>query len=188
MGDFFQDAGFFVYPLLACSLVAAVVVVERFYYLLTVRICPPDLLQAIGRGEIPKDPGPSMLGRLVKVVRAHPGEEEAVQALARLEVNGLQRGLVVLEVVIAIAPLLGLLGTVTGLIKVFASITPETGMPDPGMFVEGVALALVTTGMGLAIAIPGLVFHGYFQRKAETFAVELDSALSLVKVAEKKTS
>ncbi|MCC5790661.1 MAG: MotA/TolQ/ExbB proton channel family protein [Opitutales bacterium] len=184
MPTVFEGIGLFLYPLLFCAIIAFFVVVERLLVLSSARICPPSLLKSLANGKVPPDPGNSMLGRMVSISREHQGDDEAIGALARLEANRLQRGLVVLEIVIAIAPLLGLLGTVTGLITVFGNISPETGMPDPGMFVEGVALALMTTGVGLAIAIPGLVFHGYFQRKAETFTVELESALALVRVAE----
>ena len=183
MPSLVEGTGFFLYPLLGCAIVAFFVVVERLLVLSSGRVCPAPLLKSLAGGKVPAEPGGSMLGRMISISREHEGDDEAIGALARLEANRLQRGLVVLEIVIAIAPLLGLLGTVTGLITVFGNISPDTGMPDPGMFVEGVALALMTTGVGLAIAIPGLVFHGYFQRKAETFTVELESALALVRAA-----
>ncbi|MCH8474917.1 MAG: MotA/TolQ/ExbB proton channel family protein [Opitutales bacterium] len=181
-----EGTGLFLYPLLFCAIVAFFVVVERLLVLSSGRICPPALLKSLANGKVPADPGKSMLGRIVSISRDYEGDDEAIGALARLEANRLQRGLVVLEIVIAIAPLIGLLGTVTGLITVFGNISPDTGMPDPGMFVEGVALALMTTGVGLAIAIPGLVFHGFFQRKAETFTIQLESALALVRAADKE--
>lgn len=186
MPTLIEGTGFFLYPLLFCAIVAFFVIVERLLILSSPRVCPTPLLKSLADGKVPADPGRSMLGRMIALSRDHRGDDEAIGALARLEANRLQRGLVVLEIVIAIAPLLGLLGTVTGLITVFGNISPETGMPDPGMFVEGVALALMTTGVGLAIAIPGLVFHGYFQRKAETFTIELESALALVRAAEER--
>ena len=175
-----ESAGFFFWPLLGCSLVALTVILERFRALLTHRVVPPQLIRALAGGHQPGERGnDSVLGRILALRGTGPAEHPAWEALARLEVHRLERGLVVLEVVIAIAPLIGLLGTVTGLVKVFAHISPETGMPDPAMFAEGVAMALVTTGLGLAIAIPSLVFHGYFQRKVDNFAVEIEAALAL---------
>lgn len=188
MPSLIEGTGFFLYPLLFCVIVAFFVVIERLLVLSSARVCPPSLLKMLAAGKVPAEPGQSMLGRMISIAREHEGDDEAIAALARLEANRLQRGLVVLEIVIAIAPLLGLLGTVTGLITVFGNISPETGMPDPGMFVEGVALALMTTGVGLAIAIPGLVFHGYFQRKAENFTIELESALALVRLSDESNS
>ena len=81
------------------------------------------------------------------------------------------------EIIIGAAPLLGLLGTVTGLVTVFGNISPETGLPDQASFTQGIALALTTTVLGMAVAIPCLVGNGYLQRKVETYAVQLDSLL-----------
>lgn len=100
-------------------------------------------------------------------------EAEQMKAFARLEVTRMERGLFILEIVVSAAPLLGLLGTVTGLIKVFANISIETGLPDPGAFIEGIALALTTTMLGLAIAIPALVANHFLVRRIDILAARL---------------
>jgi biopolymer transport protein ExbB len=92
----------------------------------------------------------------------------------------MERGFVFLEIIVGAAPLLGLLGTVTGLVKVFSNISPETGLPDQTAFTQGIALALTTTVLGLTIAIPCLVGSGYLQRRVETYAVQIESLLERI--------
>jgi biopolymer transport protein ExbB len=86
----------------------------------------------------------------------------------------MERGLFILEIVVSAAPLIGLLGTVTGLVTVFGQISPETGLPDPAAFVEGVSMALTTTILGLAIAIPALAFNSFLNRRVDTFEAQLE--------------
>lgn len=177
---FWESAGPFFWPLLACSVVATLVILERSWALLRVRVVPPALIRGLIEGKSPAEYGKrSLLGRILDLKNRARSDDRQWEALAKLEMHRLERGLVVLEIVIAIAPLLGLLGTVTGLVKVFANISPETGLPDPGIFAEGVAMALVTTGLGLAIAIPTLVFNSYFQRKVDNFIAEIEAVLVL---------
>jgi biopolymer transport protein ExbB len=85
-----------------------------------------------------------------------------------------------LDVIYAAAPLIGLTGTVTGLLQVFSQIAPDTGLPDPVDFTKGVALALSATVIGLCIAIPSLVGSGYLQRKIENYAAQLDVLLERI--------
>ena len=89
-----------------------------------------------------------------------------------MEISVLERGLFLLEVIVSGAPLVGLLGTVTGLVQVF-SVMPSS-FTDEGIFSQGIALALLTTIAGLAIAIPSLVAHSYFVRLVEKRAVSLN--------------
>jgi len=181
MQDIFTGTGVFAYPLLLCSLVAIFVTLERAFALRKGRILPRNLLEKLGRSEsVPKSDN-SVLGRLARFVSENPTDENELESIARLEINRLERGLVFLEIIISAAPLLGLLGTVSGLIQVFANIDPGTGLPEPAAFVEGVALALTTTVAGLAIAIPALVANGYFQRKIETFTVELGAVVEQIR-------
>ncbi len=180
MMELIEGAGVFIYPLAICSLVAVFIVVERLYGLLSHRVCPPVLVEKISRGEAVEPNERSALGRVVRFSRNNAADKSAAKAVARVEINRLERGLVLLEMVIGAAPLLGLLGTVTGLIQVFANIAPDTGLPEPQAFVEGVALALTTTVIGLAIAIPSLVANGYLQRRVETYAVRIESLIDLM--------
>ena len=126
----------------------------------------------------------SALGRIIDYFHKHKKDVGAVKAYARLEVNRMERGLVFLEIIIGASPLLGLLGTVTGLVKVFGNISTDTGLPDPSAFTAGIALALTTTVIGLAVAIPCLIANGYLQRRVETYAVQLESLLEQMGIKE----
>ena len=105
-----------------------------------------------------------------------PREEnvDAIQTRARHEVLRLERGLVVLEVVVGVAPLLGLVGTIHGLITLFGDLG-SVGLGDNAALARGIAIALNTTLAGLLIAIPSLVAWSYYTRKVETFAVEMET-------------
>jgi biopolymer transport protein ExbB len=92
----------------------------------------------------------------------------------------MERGLPYLDIIYAAAPLIGLTGTVWSLLKVFSSISGETGLPDPVAFTSGVALALSATLLGLTIAIPALVGGGYLQRRVENYGAQLDVILERI--------
>ncbi|MEM9159213.1 MAG: MotA/TolQ/ExbB proton channel family protein [Verrucomicrobiota bacterium] len=177
MLDIFEDMGVFLYPLIFCSLVGVFIIVERLVALRKAAITPESLLKQIVAGERVDGGQDSALGRIVAYWHQHEKDQSAVKAYARLEVNRMERGFVFLEIIVGAAPLLGLLGTVTGLVQVFGNVSTETGLPDPSAFTQGIALALGTTVMGLAVAIPCLIASGYLQRRVETFAVQLESLL-----------
>lgn len=177
MFEIIQGAGIFIYPLAACSLVGGFIIAERLYALRKSAITPGDLTEGIMNGDPISGGSQSALGRIVGYWHRHKGDEGAVKAYARLEINRMERGFVYLEVIIGAAPLLGLLGTVTALVKVFGNVSADTGLPDPAAFTQGISLALATTVLGLAIAIPCLIASGYLQRRVETYAVELESLL-----------
>jgi biopolymer transport protein ExbB len=99
---------------------------------------------------------------------------DAVQSQARQEIVRLERGLVVLEIIIGIAPLLGLVGTIIGMMTVFGDLG-QTGLNDAAKLAQGIALILQATLIGLLIAIPSLVFWSYYTKKVETLAVEMES-------------
>ena len=103
-----------------------------------------------------------------------------------MEVIGMERGLFMLEVVITCGPMLGLLGTVIGLVRIFSCISPETGMPDSKVFVSGVALPLATTVVGLVIAIPAYVFNGYLNRRIDTLAARLNVLVERIVTIDQK--
>lgn len=177
MLEILKGAGVFVYPLMLCSVVGCFIIFERMFALRRAAIIPPHLVEGVVEGSPTDGGGRSSLGRVVAYWRRHSEDDGAVKAYARLEVNRMERGLVFLEVIIGAAPLLGLLGTVTGLVQVFGNVSMETGMPDPSAFTQGIALALTTTVIGLAVAIPCLVANSYLQRRVETYAVEFESLL-----------
>ncbi|MEM9446571.1 MAG: MotA/TolQ/ExbB proton channel family protein [Verrucomicrobiota bacterium] len=125
-------------------------------------------------------PGRSTLARLVRVSLEHlpwsrSENVEAVQTQARTEVIRMEKGLVVLEIVTGIGPLLGLLGTVSALITIFGNIG-DVGLGDQGMAIaRGISEALNTTVAGLVVAIPSLIAHSYYSRKIESMMMEMES-------------
>ena len=173
--DLIENAGIFIYPLFACSFLAVFVTIERLISLRMSKALRPDMLDALIRGEpsaINDDPD-SVLGRIVAFYRGQsPGADELV-AFARVEISKMERGLFLLEVVIGAAPLLGLLGTVTGLTQVFGNFFAENGLTNPDAFIRGIALALNTTIIGLAISIPALAAHAYLLRRIEWLAARI---------------
>ena len=125
----------------------------------------------------------SSLARIVRVALQHlrwPRAEnvEAVQTRARHEMVRLERGLVVLEVIVGIAPLIGLIGTVSGLIHVFASLGLSAGAADAKRIALGISEALSCTIFGLGIAVPSLVAFVYFSKRVEVLSVEMESLVT----------
>ena len=177
MLEIFKGIGVFIYPLALCSVVGVFIIVERLVALRKAAITPESLLKEIIGGKRVEGEQESALGRIVAYWHKHEKDQSAVKAYARLEVNRMERGFVFLEIIVGAAPLFGLLGTVTGLVQVFGNVSTETGLPDPSAFTQGIALALGTTVMGLAVAIPCLIASGYLQRRVETYAVQLESLL-----------
>lgn len=173
--DIFTHAGIFIYPLALCSLVAVFITFERLIALRPSRVVPRAMVESFvsGRLDTVQADASSVAGRIVAFHRSREADADSLKAYARLEVSRMERGVFLLEVVIGTAPLLGLLGTVTGLTRVFSGFSAETGLPDPGAFITGIALALNTTILGLAIAIPALAAHAYLLRRVESHAARI---------------
>ena len=161
------------YPLAVCSIVGAFIIFERLFALRRAAIIPAHIVEGIVEGSPSDGGGGSALGRVIAYWKRHAQDDGAVKAYARLEVNRMERGLVFLEIIIGAAPLLGL-------VKVFGNVSMDTGMPDPSAFTQGIALALTTTVIGLAVAIPCLVANSYLQRRVETYAVQFESLLEQI--------
>ena len=122
---------------------------------------------------------PSALSRLLLAAAGHlhwpKGENvDTIQTRARHEIVQLERGLVVLEIVVGIAPLLGLVGTIYGMITLFSGLG-QSGLGDNAVLAKGIALILNTTLMGLLIAIPALIAWSYYSKKVEMLAVEMET-------------
>ncbi|PXA04871.1 MotA/TolQ/ExbB proton channel family protein [Coraliomargarita sinensis] len=173
--DLFANTGIFIYPLAVCSFIAVFITAERLIALRNSQIIPRATVDAFVAGEVEKiEPDQrSVVGRIVGFYRERGPDPEGLKAFARLEVSRMERGVFLLEVVIGAAPLLGLLGTVTGLTQVFGGFSAETGLPEPEAFITGIALALNTTILGLAIAIPVLAAHSYLLRRVEALAARI---------------
>ena len=190
MLQFLIAGGPFMLLLVLTSIVSLTFIIERGLALRRGRVVPLAVADALKRWRGSADltalkvtcqQGNSTLGRLVLTAIEYlplPRQEnqEAVQAEARQEVVHLERGLVVLEVVVGISPLLGLVGTLHGLITLFGDLG-RSGLADNSVLAKGIAIALNTTLMGLLIAIPSLVFWSYFTKKVETLGVEMETRL-----------
>lgn len=186
--EFFLKGGVFMIFLLLLSIVALTVIIFRGMALRASAVIPPAIVSEIHRLE----PGdgldnlqrlvsrtPSPLGRILEMLinqLSWPRAEatEAVQTQARHEVAKLESGLVILEITTGVAPILGLLGTLSGLVGIFANLG-DTG--DPVAVARGIAEALNTTIAGLGVAAPSLIAHNYFQRKIEVMSVEMESLI-----------
>jgi biopolymer transport protein ExbB len=185
--DLLKGADILIYPLAFCSVVLVYILCERAYALRRSVIIPDDMADAIVGGQAVTGGEHSVLGRIVRFAVAHPGDSDGVRAFARLEVSRMEQGLPYLEVIYAGAPLIGLTGTVWSLIRVFSSISGQSGLPDPAKFTSGVSLALSATVIGLCIALPALIGGGILQRRVDKFAAQLDVLLARL-VAEKPKS
>ena len=124
--------------------------------------------------------GDSTLARLAAVAVRHRGKPQrdiilSVEASAREETSRLHAGIGVLDIVITVAPLLGLLGTASGLVTIFQGLGDNS---DQSAIARGIAIALNTTIFGLAIAVPCVVAHGYFTRRIEVLTARLESLLA----------
>ena len=176
---FFTKGGLFMWPLLACSIVAVTTIILRAIALREKNVLPLVIESEMERlvpGTSPErlarivHHDPSSLARIVRVALQHlrwPRSEnvEAVQTRARHEMVRLEKGLVVLEIITGIAPLIGLIGTVSGLIHVFAGLGLSAGASDTKQIARGISEALSTTIFGLGIAVPTLIAFAISQRR-----------------------
>lgn len=176
----FREAGNLIYPLGLCSAVAIFIIFERLFALRRSAIVPEHLAEAVIEGRPPTGDKRSSLGRILEFAERHRGDLEATKAYARLEVIKMERGISYLDTIYAAAPLIGLIGTVTGLLGAFSVVDPQTRMPDPVQFTESVGYALSATVLGLCIALPALIGSGYLQRVVEKHAAQLDVLLERV--------
>lgn len=200
MLEIFQSGGLLMWPLLLCSIIALAIIAERFWTLQKRNVAPADLLQQVLDHEKANRISDDLLKLLVKssplgrlfavglVNRDHGREimKEAIEEEGSIVVHELDRYLNTLGTIAAITPLLGLLGTVIGMIQVFTSITPEVmtqGIGDPTILAAGISKALITTATGLAIGIPALMFHRYFKGKVHSLTVAMEQqSVKLVEI------
>lgn len=171
----YEQLGIFAYPLGVCLIISIFITLERLFSLRRGLTFPRKVEKALLSGEFPnkKWKQGSAAERIVHVAIHEKASEETLQAYAKLEVSAMERGMFLLEVVVAGAPLLGLLGTVTGLVEVFSQM-PAGGTVDKSLFSQGISLALLTTMIGLAIALPTLLFNSYLQRILDKRASALE--------------
>ncbi|MFI3291876.1 MAG: MotA/TolQ/ExbB proton channel family protein [Opitutales bacterium] len=179
-----EGVGVFIYPLALCSLVAVYVIIERIISLRQSKIVPKEIEQALLEGKGLEDLASlnSVAGRILYLEKNTNSNPEALKAFAAQEMIKLERAMFLLDIVVSVAPLLGLLGTVAGLVKVFSG----DGLPEPDLIAKGVGLALSTTVLGLAIAIPALAADSYIYRRIETLAAKIN--LCVERLIDIKTS
>jgi biopolymer transport protein ExbB len=188
-----QAAGWPIWPLILCSIVALALVIERLSSLRETRVAPPrlvDEVMSVTRASLPsadvvnKLAENSVLGRVlaagVRAVIAEPRiSEEALRGVfeqaGRAAVHHLERYLTTLGTIASAAPLLGLLGTVVGMIEIFGSQAP-TGGNNPAILAHGISVALYNTAFGLIIAIPALMFYRYFRGLVDEYTLEMEQA------------
>ena len=196
MFELVQAGGWLMIPILLCSVVAAGISVERLWTLRAEQVAPRDLLTQVwswirnsemDSSRLREVKSGSPLGQiLVAGITSHRrGRDvmkESIEEVANHVVHELERYLNTLGTVAAITPLLGLLGTVIGMIKVFTAIQLE-GTGNAAVLAGGISEALITTAAGLTVAIPSLFFHRYFQRKVDELVIYMEQeALKLVEV------
>ena len=170
------------------SVVGLGVILWRAWVLRWGNVAPPPLAAALAECRTPDDVknlralcerNPSPLGRLLCFAANHLDWSKAenvssLETAARREIVRLERGLVVLEIIIGIAPLLGLVGTILGMMTVFNDIG-EAGLNNASRLAHGISVILNATLVGLLIAIPALIAWGYFSKKVEVLAVEMET-------------
>jgi biopolymer transport protein ExbB len=192
---FFTQGGWFMVPILACSVIAVAVVLFKSMTLGKALVMPDDLVKAAENIEEYLEggslnnldqvfaKGETALARLCDVAFHNAGRregkvQEAVQSAAREEIVKMNAGMSTLEVVITIAPLLGLLGTASGLVVVFANVGQSAA--DHASVGHGISMALNTTVAGLAVAVPTVMAHSYFNRRIEMMAARLEVIMGKV--------
>ncbi len=198
MFDLIKAGGWLMVPILACSLAAATLIVERLLALRRARVLPEQLvailrrwvdLGAVHLADMDTLPLGSPLGRIVAAGLAYRHRSrdilrERVEDVGRHVVHELERFLNALGTIATISPLLGLLGTVTGMIKVFEVVAAQ-GNSNFSLLSIGIAEALVTTAAGLTVAIPSLLFYRYFQRRIDELVVDMEQeTLELIDLLE----
>ncbi|HIG40448.1 MAG: MotA/TolQ/ExbB proton channel family protein [bacterium] len=196
MFELVQAGGWLMIPILVCSVIAAAICVERFWTLRTTQIVPRNLLSQVWNWIKNNDMDNhrlrelrvgSPLGQILAAGisnhrRGREQMKEAIEEIANQVVHEMERYLNTLGTVAAITPLLGLLGTVIGMIKVFTAIRLE-GTGNAAVLAGGISEALITTAAGLTVAIPSLFFYRFFQRRVDELVISMEQeALKLVEV------
>jgi biopolymer transport protein ExbB len=182
-----QAAGWPIWPLLLASVIAVALIIERSLTLRHSRILPPTLLdqvvqvyqrQGVNDDIVDKLAKDSPLGEVLAAgLRNHKSSryvmKEAVEEAGRTVAHELERFLTTLGTIATAAPLLGLFGTVIGMIEIFGSQSP-TGGTNPQQLAHGISIALYNTAFGIGIAIPALIFYRHYRNKVDGFVVDME--------------
>ncbi len=195
MFSIIEAAGWPIWPLIISSVIALAIIVERTWSLRYSVVMPKNLLAQVVQEYRQNGVSPQMLSRLsehsplgeifsagLKNVRSTPAVmKEAIEESGRAVAIDLDRFLTSLGTISAIAPLLGLFGTVVGMIEIFGSQTPQGG--NPLVLAHGISIALYNTAFGLVVAVPSMIFYRYFRAKVDALLVDMEQqSIKLVEI------
>ena len=190
-----EAAGWPIWPLIIASVLALAIILERLWSLNSNLVAPKSLLSKVQEGlkqggvtaEVLADlEKHSPLGRVFAAGLRNIGSsrevmKEAIEETGRAVTHELERFLTTLGTIASVSPLLGLLGTVIGMVEIFGALTPTGG--SPAMLAHGISVALYNTAMGLIVAIPAMIFYRYFRARVETLVIEMEQqAVKLVEI------
>lgn len=192
MMNIIQEGGVLMYPIIVCSIIALAIAIERFWSLRRATIDTREFMDAmrtvLRQNRIQEavticDETDAPVARIMKagVLKHNRSKEdirEAIEDAGHLEIPRLERYMSALATCANVAPLLGLLGTVQGMIKCFATIQHKQGQVNPSDLAEGIGNALITTAAGLTVAIPALVVYNYFVTRVENMILEMEISSS----------
>jgi len=200
MVDIVKAGGWLMAPIILCGIIAIGIILERYWTLQQKRVVPEDLTSKVW-GWVKKDAldqkqiqtlyqgsalGQILAAGLINRDRERSIMKDSIQDTGRHVVHELGRYLDALGTVAAITPLLGLLGTVIGMVKVFAAITTH-GVGDPTVLAGGIAEALITTAAGLTVAIPSLIGYRYFRARVDALVVDMEKeAIKLIEALHRR--
>jgi len=200
MLEIVKSGGWLMLPIIVCSVIAAAIILERLWTLQQRRVLPRDLTRQVwewvsknqlSSRHIKALQQGSPLGEILAAGLMNRGRErevmkESVEDTGRHVVHELERYLNSLGTIAAVSPLLGLLGTVIGMVKVFAAITTH-GVGDPAVLAGGISEALITTAAGLSVAIPALIGYRYLRGRVDALVVEMEKeAITLVEALHRR--
>ncbi|MCZ6500598.1 MAG: MotA/TolQ/ExbB proton channel family protein [Gammaproteobacteria bacterium] len=194
MFEIVKSGGLLMIPILGCSVVAAAIIIERLWTLQQKRVLPDNLSRTVWKWVKKKQLndknikaldessplGAILAAGLMNRDRERVVMKERIEDTGRHVIHDLERFLGSLGTIAAITPLLGLLGTVIGMIKVFSAITAH-GVGDPSVLAQGISEALITTGAGLSVAIPALIGYRYLSGRVDGLVIQMEKeAMRLV--------
>ncbi len=200
MVEMVKAGGWLMAPIILCAIVAMGIILERFWTLQQKRVLPEDLsskvwgwvkTDSLDQSRIQTLHQGSPLGQILAAGLINRDRErvimkDSIEDTGRHVVHELERYLETLGTVAAISPLLGLLGTVIGMVKVFAVIT-TSGVGNPTVLAGGIAEALLTTAAGLTVAIPALIGYRYYRKRVDTLVVNMEKeAIKLVEALHRR--
>ncbi len=200
MIDFFTKGGIFMYPILLCSITALAIFIERLWNLRWKHVIPQDFMgdieRLIRREKIPDaallcQQNSSSMARILLVgIKKFGGKREVIkeylEEVGRQESASLERFVEGLGTIAGVSTLLGLLGTISGMIQIFSVISSQT-VVNPGSLAGGISEALITTYAGLSVAIPTLVMYKFLQSKTQTLILQMEEhSIRLVDLLKQK--